>query len=115
MIVDLRWHTVLLELLTRTWPIFAAFAVLQVVVLQRIARPTRLVFLLPVVVPGFIVSSVVAMSLYTLPLTEAIARYVVAHVWLLGVAASLSGFLPVTAAWIVGQRLWRRSRPGPAS
>lgn len=115
MIVDLRWHTVLWEVLTRTWPMFAAFALLQVVVLQRLGHSKRLAFLLPAVASGLGVSSMIATSLYTLPLTEAIAQYLAAHFWMLGVAASLGGFLPITVAWIIGPRLWGRYGPTPAA
>lgn len=112
MIADLRWHTALLEVVARTWPMLTVSALLQVVVLERASRPARLHILLLAAVSGFVSNSVVAAALFTLPLTEPIAQHLVAHVWLLGAAASFGGFLPTTAMWIVGLRLWRRHRSG---
>ena len=64
--------------------------------------------MLPVIVSGIGAGWMVATSLYSLPLTEGIAQHLAGHFWMLGLAASLGGFLPVTAVWIVGLRLWRR-------
>ena len=104
MLVDLTWHTIALEVIERSWLVFAAFGGLQIIVLRRIPKTSGFPVITAAVLTGTGVSWAAASWLCTLTLPEAIAGFLAHHPWSVGVIASLAGVPPVTAVCLLAPR-----------
>jgi hypothetical protein len=103
--IDLSWRALGIEVLGRIWLVLAMFACGQAVLLRRMVPPTDGATIVLVVGASTAASLIAAIWLYTAPLGLLIASFVSQHVWILGVAASVLGFVATTLGWLASQRL----------